>query len=182
VRGIFAVDPGGHTGIAWCILNERHQGYAWEAVRDRQHSASCTIDGTEREQIRALYILWTSFKRRCVKTHQMEPGWIDLVVEDFVLFPGEKPGRQTTIPERVAWGFEGYRMAMYDKYRPQLDPPRKHMSPTIWQKSAAASRFFKDRELMTQADCWIKGREHERSAFAHIILRTNILMDGHAPA
>ena len=177
MRAIMCIDPGKSTGVAWAIINERHRGYAWEAVRDRQQSESCTLTGPEPEQIRALYKLWVAFKRRCVIKGQMEPNWIDLVMEDFVLFPGEKPGRDTTIAERVAWGLEGYRMAMYDQHRPHADPPLRHISPTVWQQSGAAHRFKNDRELMEKAGCWIRGREHERSAFSHMLLRTNVLMD-----
>jgi ribosomal protein S11 len=95
-------------------------------------------------------------------------------MEDFVLWPGEKPGKSTTVPERIAWGFEGYRMAMADSYRKSLP---KHYNAIVWQKSGAAYRF-KQRQLLTKADAWIVGREHERSAFSHMILRTNVLMDG----
>ena len=180
MRGIFCIDPGQSTGVAWGVLNEKWKGYAWEAVRDRINSASTTVTGDEQTQIRQLYQTWSAFKRACVRQGQMEPDWIDLVVEDFVLFPGEKPGRNTTWPERVAWGFEGYRMAMFDRHRPHAQPALRHITPITWQKSAAASRFFKDRDLMTNAGCWIRGRDHERSAFAHMILRTNVLMDHNA--
>jgi hypothetical protein len=179
VRGIFCVDPGASTGVAWGIVNERHDGFAYEAVRDRLESDSITVTGPEHDQIRELYRLWTYFKRRSVKVNAMEPNWIDLVVEDFVLFPGEKPGRDTTVAERIAWGLEGYRMAMFDRHRPHADPPLRHISPTVWQKSGAAHRFSK-KEVLEPASAWIRGKEHERSAFAHMILRTNILMDKNA--
>ena len=177
MRAIFAIDPGKSTGVAWGTINERHKGFAYEAVAQRLLSGSTTITAEEPNQIRTLYKLWTEFKRRCVIKNSMHVDWIDLVIEDFVLFPGEKPGRDTTVPERIAWGFEGYRMAMYDKHRPHANPTtHKHYTPITWQKSGAAHRFT-TRELLTKADAWIVGREHERSAFAHMILRTNVLMD-----
>jgi hypothetical protein len=172
MRGIFCVDPGASTGVAWGILNEKDET-AIKAVSERMYSSSLTLQGTEQEQIRDLYAFWTGFKKSCVQGHCMEPETIDLVIEDFVLFPGEKPGRATTIAERVAWGFEGYRMAMFDHWRARWP---KHYTPISWQMSGAANRFTK-REILTQADAWIRGKEHERSAFAHMILRTNVLMD-----
>jgi len=181
MRGIFCVDPGQSTGVAWGILDDHSRGTAIEAVANRLESDSTTVTGKEPDQIRELYRLWTYFKRRCVRVNQLEPDWIDLVIEDFVLFPGEKPGRNTTTPERIAWGFEGYRMAMYDRHRPHADPPQRHLTPAIWQKSGAAHRFS-DRKLLTEANAWIRGREHERSAFAHMILRTNVLLDRQLPA
>jgi hypothetical protein len=180
MRGIFCVDPGETTGVAWGIVDEKTSLRAITAVKERQEAGSTTLKGDEASQIRNLYRLWTAFKRDCVRRF-LEPAWIDLVVEDFTLYPGERPGKATTSPERIAWGFEGYRMAMYDRYRPQLARDEvAHFSPTRWQKSGAAHRFT-TQEILKEADAWIRGREHERSAFAHMILRTNILMDGHRP-
>jgi len=173
LRAVFCVDPGESTGVAWGILDETAYT-SLEAVRERQLSASVTLTGPEAEQIRELYHLWTGFKRMAVNIGRLDPTSVDLVIEDFVLFPGEKPGRSTTAPERVAWGFEGYRMAMRDSYRRSLP---KHYSKIIWQKSGAAHRF-KGREILKKADAWVVGKEHERSAFSHMILRTNVLMDG----
>ena len=172
MRAILCIDPGESTGVAWGILNERAPS-AIQAVHDRIESGSMTITGSEPEQIRALSILWSHFKRRAVNNHMMPPDTVDLVIEDFVLFPGEKPGRATTTPERIAWGFEGYRMAQSDGWRKKWP---KHYTPVTWQKSGAAHRF-KQRDILTRADAWVVGKDHERSAFAHMILRTNVLMD-----
>jgi len=149
---------------------------AVEAVRDRIKHGTATVTGTEVDQIHALYKLWTDFKFDCVARGMMDPDTVELVIEDYVLFPGEKPGRSTTAPERIAWGFEGYRLGKYESYR-----RTKHYTPVFWQKSGAASRFKKDRALMTSANAWIPGRDHERSALAHMILRANIIMDNRPP-
>jgi len=168
--------------VAWGIIDDKTRGKAYEAVAQRLHADSITIQGEEATQIRTLYHIWTDFKKFCVHTALLDPESVDLVVEDFVLFPGEKPGRATTTPERIAWGLEGYRMAQYDMYRDRGRSLPKHYSPIIWQKSAAAHRFKSDRPLMELAGCWIRGKDHERSAFAHMILRTNILLDRQVPA
>jgi len=177
MRAIFAVDPGESTGVAWGILDETAYT-ALDAVKGRIEADSRTLLGPERDQIVQLYHLWTKFKRHAVQTCLLEPDWIDLVIEDFVLFPGERPGKVTTIAERIAWGFEGYRMAMRDSYRKALP---KHYNEIIWQKSGAAHRF-KQRKILENAAAWIVGKEHERSAFSHMILRTNVLMDNRRPA
>jgi len=182
MRGILAIDPGESTGVAWAVVDEKTRGQmAITAVKERLTDGSTTISGPEAKQIRELYKLWVIFKRRCV-TQFMEPDWVDLVVEDFVLFPGERPGKRTTVAERISWGLEGYRMAMYDRHRAQHSNPAavKHYSQICWQKSGAANRFTK-RSLLEEANCWIVGREHERSAWAHVILRTNILLDRRLP-
>lgn len=173
MRAIFCIDPGGQTGIASAIVDDR-QDTALDAVRDRAHSFSTTLKGSTPDQIRALYIHWVEFKRRAVQQLLLDPTWIDLVIEDFALWPGERPGKDTTAPERVAWGFEGYRMACRDNYRKAWP---KHYTEICWQQSGAAYRF-KNRDMLTRANAWIPGRDHERSAFAHMILRTNIIMDG----
>jgi hypothetical protein len=174
VRGIFCIDPGASTGIAWAIIDETSRvKTSIEIVRTREFSTSKTLTGTEPEQIRDLYNFWTGFKKICVQGHDIPPECVDLVIEDFVLFPGEKPGRATTIPERISWGFEGYRMAMRDSFR-RSSP--KHYPEINWQKSGAAHRF-NNRDILTRASAWIVGRQHERAAFAHMILRTNILLD-----
>lgn len=174
MRGLFCIDPGQSTGIAWGIVDDKTRvKTAIETVRTRLHSGSTTITGTEPEQIRELYSFWTQFKKGCVQKYQLDPTWIDLVVEDFVLFPGEKPGKSTTVSERISWGFEGYRLACLDNYRKSWP---KHYTPITWQKSGAASRFSK-RDILTKASAWVVGKDHERSAYAHMILRTNVLLD-----
>jgi hypothetical protein len=151
---------------------------ALEAVAGRLAPAgSATLIGTEAEQIRLLYVYWTGFKKHCVSINLLDPSEVDLVIEDFVLFPGEKPGKSTTVPERISWGFEGYRMAMADSWRRSLP---KHYNEVIWQKSGAAHRF-KNQKILKKADAWVVGRDHERSAFSHMILRVNVLMDGKRP-
>lgn len=163
--------------MAWATLDETAYR-ALDAVANRINSDSRTLVGPERDQIRQLYHMWTKFKREAVQIGRMEPDQIDLVIEDFVLFPGEKPGKSTTTPERIAWGMEGYRMAMSDSYRRSLP---KHYNEIIWQKAGAAHRF-KSQEILKQANAWVVGKQHERSAFSHMILRTNVLMDNRRPS
>jgi hypothetical protein len=65
-------------------------------------------------------------------------------------------------------------MASYDDWRRN----GKHYAPVHWQTPASAARFAKDRKLMELANAWIVGREHERSALSHMILRLNVILDG----
>lgn len=171
MRGIFTIDPGESTGMAWGIINTKAK-YAYEAVKARIDGGSKTIKGIEQDQIRAIYWEWTRFKRNCVQARLLDPEKVDLVIEDYVLFPGEKPGKATTTPERIAWGFEGYRMARFDNWHIS----GRHYTPVAWQSPGAAYRF-KKRDILRAADAWIVGQEHERSAYAHMLLRTNVLMD-----
>ena len=160
---IFAIDPGPSTGVAWGIFNERAPT-AVEAVRLGIEKKSATITGDELAQARAIFSLWQSWKEYTVRRALLEPDQIRLVIEDFVLYPGAHAGGKEGIaPARIAWAFEGYRAARGDKFSKE-----KHVSPAIWQTSSVGMR---NKGLLRKADCWVKGREHERSAYCHILAR-----------
>jgi hypothetical protein len=144
-----------------------------EVVKHRRHSQSVTINGPEADQIRAIYALWMTFKRTCVRDLLLDPDWVELVFEDFVLRGGQHAGgRAGTMPERIAWGVEGYRMGRADAYGPRA----KHYAPIVWQ---IPNRKFMHK--LRDADAWIKGREHERSAFNHMMIRVSYLKEHYQP-
>lgn len=168
--GLFCIDPGGHTGVAWGIVDER-SSLAAEAVKNRIHSRSVTFDGDPMEQARALYAHWVKFKQLCVQGGLLDPDQIELVIEDFVLYGGPHAGgRDGTAPLPIIWAFEGYRWGKYEGYR-----TRKHITPITFQKSSQAFTY-KSRKRLESAGAWIVGKEHERSAFSHMILRVNTIM------
>lgn len=173
IRGIWVCDPGGSTGVAWAVVDLSRPSTV-EVMKTRNHSGSTTITGTETEQIRALYANWIAFKRMCCGTLLLEKEWVELVFEDFVLRGGQHAGgRAGTMPERIAWGFEGYRMARADAYGPRKV---KHYTPIHWQ---IPNRKFMHK--LREADCWIKGKEHERSAFNHMMIRISYLKEHYQP-
>jgi hypothetical protein len=174
MRGLFCVDPGGSTGIAWAIIDES-QRTAIEAMKNRLHRDSMTITGNEEKQVRELFRLWESFKRLAVETCLLEPKQVEPVFEDFILRGGPVvAGRVGTMPERISWGFEGYRMGRFDQWR--RNHKKAHYSPIVWQQPGAAARFG-NKDILKEAEAWIKGKPHERSAYSHMIYRINILMD-----
>lgn len=168
--GIFAVDPGVHTGIAWAIVDERSKTAA-EAVANRINDGSYTLVGDPVYQARSLFKAWEEFKIRCVIGGRMEPDHVELIMEDFVLRGGQHAGgKDGTAPERIAWAFEGYRHGRFDTFR-----KTKHLTEVIWQQPSAASTY-KTRKRLENASAWIVGKEHERSAFSHMILRVVTIM------
>jgi|307.fasta_scaffold00350_6 hypothetical protein len=174
MKAIFAVDPGGHTGVASAILDET-KPRAIDAVRNRIHGLSTTLTGPEEAQIRELYKLWLDFKTHAVRTGLLDPSQVELVVEDFVLRGGQTSGgRAGTSPERIAWGFLGYRMGRHDQWKSQHK--LAHFSPVIWQQPGQAARYW-NKNILQEADAWVRGRPHERSAFGHMIFRVNTLMN-----
>jgi hypothetical protein len=83
---------------------------------------------------------------------------IELVIEDFILLPKiHTPGKEGISPVRIAWGLVGYIWGQNDLVG-DPDP--------IWQSASIGMRF-NTRQMLEQWGCWIKGREHERAAYAH---------------
>jgi hypothetical protein len=99
-----------------------------------------------------------------VRDHCMAPDSCRLVIEEFILFPGAHAGgREGVNPLAVGWAFEGYRQGRGDKFSRE-----KHVTPAIWQTSSVG---MKSKPQLRKADCWVRGKEHERAAFCHIISR-----------
>jgi hypothetical protein len=165
-----AIDPGGHTGVAWGLFDDRAR-LVEVAMREGSFKESATIEGDEYEQMELLYQLWTDFKAECVNVRCLDPDKVELVAEDFILKPGyHKPGKEGISPARILWAFEGYRRGRAAKFRRD-----KHISPLILQTPGDAARYNK-RTILTSWDCWIRGKEHERAAFAHIGLRMHKIL------
>jgi hypothetical protein len=162
LKAIFAIDAGESTGTAWGIFNPKAPTVK-ESINNGLNIGSSTIKGDEWAQAQALYDLWTAFKTKCVQTNLMDPQSVELIIEDFILRPGSHAGGKVGIASaRIAWMFEGYRLGRADKFTRD-----KHTSSTIWQPPSAMRH---ERRLKGTIG-WVKGREHERSAFCHIYER-----------
>lgn len=148
--GIFSMDPGGHTGISWGIYDLR-AGLVKDCMRSRKHSDSVTIEGDEYEQLDLTLLLYDGFREVC-----FDDGVnCELVIEDFSLLPGSHtPGKEGISPVRHAWVFVGYLLC------------RDSRPNVIWQLPGVGMRY-NTRQMLTNWDAWIVGKEHERSAFAH---------------
>jgi hypothetical protein len=164
--GILTMDPGVSTGVAWAVINTSAR-LAADAMRDRKQDGSTTIVGTPIEQAKLLWNYWEGFKGECVRASI--PA--HLVSEEFVLSPmSSASGRDATMPERVMWAFEGYRTGRHDTHRRQ-----RHFAPLVLQRSGAASRY-NSQDMLKPVGAWVKGREHERSALAHMYLYATVLV------
>jgi hypothetical protein len=141
-------------------------------MKERLVSGSHTISGPERDQIKEIAYLWRSFYRYCVKSALLPPEQVDFVCEDFIQRPGSSGGKEGTSPERIAWGVEGYRMGAADEYKGR-NKGLAHVPPMIWQHPSQAQASS---ERIKSWGCWIKGREHELSAFRHIAVRVGVLL------
>lgn len=133
-------------------------------------SGSTTVTGNERTQIREIANLWAAFYRCCVRSCLLPPENVWFVCEDFVLKPGETAGgKDATSPVALIWGVEGYRMGRSDEFKEARRGRQVSMPPMVLQMAGQASTYATSQRLK-EWDCWIVGREHERSAFKHIAL------------
>jgi hypothetical protein len=155
--GIFAVDPGGHTGVAWGAF-PLDANLVKDAMVGRICAHSVTITGNEPDQIEQLVALYAEF---LIKLFDEKITRSDLVIEDFSLTPGSHtPGKEGISPVRYAWGFVGYLWGQQGINHP----------PVNWQLPSNAMRY-NSRKFHDSYNTWVKGREHERAAWAHIAAR-----------
>jgi hypothetical protein len=173
-RAIMAMDPGGKTGVAWGIFDVNGKSPI-EAIATRMEDGSCTVDGREEDQIRELALLWRAWLRRCVAKHCMPEDSVELVIEDFQMRKGDwAEGTDIILPVRVTWGLIGYRLGQVDEYErggwgPALAPR------VILQQPSQASTYATD-DRLKRWGLWVRGREHERSAWRHVACRVNSIV------
>lgn len=154
--GIFSIDPGAHTGVTWGIYPLDAE-LVKLAMRGRVESGSTTIEGSERQQTNQLFTLFTKFATDHMGTK------IELVIEDFSLTPGpHTPGKEGISPVRYAWAFVGFLWGWEESVG---NPGNKQK--VIWQLPSNAMRY-NTKKMLTNWNAWVVGREHERSAFAHV--------------
>lgn len=164
MRAIFAVDPGGSTGVAWGVFNDKADTVV-DAMSNRELSGSTTIhlhriEGSTpaaiianiRNQTAEVSKLWSRFLLDLPQGAMQ----IDFVLEHFVLTsaPHHKPGVEGIFPAflvgSILW---------------EVSP-----EPVILQTAGKGMKWNK-RPHLERYDAWIIGKEHERAAFAHIAAR-----------
>jgi hypothetical protein len=172
-----AIDPGGATGVAWGVFDLKGGSFE-EAMLGREHDGSKTLSGSEESQIRQLAVQWMLFYRRCVEEHGLGPGDVELVCENFVPQPGKAHTEEGVISIRIIWGLIGYRMGAADEYdRGGWGPVAAPQM--VLQMAETASTFAKS-DRLRKWGCWVRGKEHERSAWKHICARLSHLRKLHS--
>ena len=167
--GVFGCDPGGATGLAWGIFNPHARGGASEALRTKSHDGSTTISGDPRDQIREIAVKWQGFYNACVRSQQLPPSHVWFVMEDFIYKPGTIYGGESSeISTAIIWGVEGYRMGTKDEWlKHRRGAFAMHMPDMILQ-TAGEAKGYATNDRMKEFGIWVRGREHERSAWAHV--------------
>lgn len=157
---IFAIDPGGSTGVAWGTFDERSDTVK-HAMTNRIDSGSATVhrgrvEGTDdlpviiNRQTLDIWDLWEKFK----KDYE---GIVDtsyIVVEHFVLTPRQyhKPGVEGIFPAFMIGAICECFAGLHD----------------IHLQTASAGLRFNDRKFHQMYGTWIAGKEHERAAWSHV--------------
>jgi hypothetical protein len=170
-RGIFALDPGGHSGIAMGIFDVSPLAPVEEIMQKGINMNSATVEGDEYEQIKLISTYWSTFYADCVHSGCMDPELIEFVCEDFVQRPGGSGGKEGQSPIRVMWGVEGYRLGRADEWRGRKKSKVKVYAPRMILQTPGDAAAFGAGDRLRDWGCWVRGREHERSAWRHVGLR-----------
>lgn len=166
--GVFANDPGGHSGIAWGIFDSTVD--TAESLRTRQMAGSVTTGGTAREQILEIADLWMAFYDCCVNSALLPPQSVWNVCENYIQRPGQTSGGlDAGISTSIIWGVEGYRYGRAHQFKQEHPDANVHM-PSMILQMAGDAKAWATRDRLKDWNVWVTGREHERSAWAHIAL------------
>ena len=163
--GIFAIDPGGHTGVAFGAFDEKSESL-YDALADKRDANSVTYEGDPGRQARQIASLWRTFYRVCVEVHEIDPSRVYFVCEDFQLGPNTPPGSDILLACKVAWATWGYRLGRADEFEARDWWPLGPLA-THWQLSSQAMNFASDARLKRWG-LWVKGKDHERAAWRHL--------------
>lgn len=173
-RAIFAVDPGGSTGVAWGIFQDDAETVK-VSMRERTHSDSVTfssgrVEGKNPAKFQAIirehvgnvieYFNW--FVAEAYMPEYERDGLpLEFVCEHFVLTPSprHKPGVEGIFPAFLV----GALIQAMDVEE-------------IILQTASTGMKWNVRKHLDAYDAWIVGKEHERSAFAHIAGRLHSVL------
>jgi len=170
-RGVFALDPGGSSGLAMGVFDVSPSTPIDESLRRGLNKQSVTVEGDEYEQIKLISDFWMTFYRDCVHGGMMDPSTIEFVCEDFIQRPGGSGGKEGQSPIRVMWGVEGFRMGRAAEFRGRHKSKAKILAPRMILQTPSDAAAFGSSERLKNWGCWVKGREHERAAWKHVGLR-----------
>lgn len=135
-----------------------------DVMRSRTHILSDTVSGDDVRQIIELAQRLFSWKEVC----GLHDGQISYCMEDFIMRPNTQwGGRESLSPIRIGWGLMGYWAG--------LDEGCGMESWLLQQPTAALT--LGTRKRLEKWECWIIGREHERSAWSHVALRVGQLLN-----
>jgi len=174
VYAIFAVDPGGSTGLAWGCFHKDDQTVQ-EAFKNKFAYGQFTIEDTDRNQVVEISRRWRQLYKTWVNGLHIPPHDCYMVIEDFVLGPKTPSGKAPLRPINIGQGVYYYRLGSsheHERWNCGDIPPVL----VYWQTPGQASAFARDQRLKDWG-VWIKGKDHERSAWRHVALRIALIQE-----
>jgi hypothetical protein len=152
--------------LAWGVFDPHADLEA--SLRGRTHEGSATVDGDIRNQIRVVSTRWRSFYQVCVQEALLPHDHVWYVCENFI-FHGNYGGDSAVVSTAIIWGVEGYRMGRADQWAAGHGRRQISVPPAVLQTAGDAKSFASDARLKDWG-LWIKGKDHERSAWRHLAL------------
>ena len=153
--GVFVLDPGGSSGLAWARV--RDEGTVSERLAARTEPGSDTVSHPDwMEQAKEVVRRWLDFQDRCHAAGI--PAY--LVIEDFILTRFKSSDRTGLYPVWIAAAVRGYRNGLADSV------PGAANVGTVWQLPTCMT--YATDERLKRWGLWVRGREHERDAWRHL--------------
>lgn len=181
LHGIFAVDPGGMTGVAWGVF-DLALGTVADVLREPLECGSLDVGGRNRsekghssaahadevEQAITLTSLWYEFVKVCEGYNSPVCACpYDLVMEDWQpRLPLRSGERVVFFPVRIPALFVG----MLIGGASGVDWP-----DVVWQQPGQVKAFATDARLRRWGR-WVRGSDHQRDAWRHIASRLDALL------
>jgi hypothetical protein len=186
-HAIFAIDPGGKTGVAWGFFNAEADsvGSAIKRARKKSSIKAYELAGPTWAQGIVLGQTYKDFFFRCNVELAMDVADIHLVIEDFQLrqknvdlapvevtnsFIAAIAGTDGGEAESVKKTDDiGTRVVCTDQYSWPYGRP-------IYQQPSTAMTYATNARLRDW-DAWVRGSEHMRDAMRHLAAKLSDLLD-----
>jgi hypothetical protein len=169
---IFAVDPGGSTGLAWATFHKEAQTVK-EAIETKLAPGQLTIEDSDRNQVTMICRRWRTLYKTWVMGMGIPPHDCYMVIESFVLGPKTPSGKAPLRAVNIGQGVYYYRLGSaheHERWNCGEVPPVF----VYWQTPAQASSFARA-ERLKDWGVWVRGHQHERSAWKHVALRVALI-------
>jgi hypothetical protein len=171
---VFAVDPGGNTGLAWGVFHKEAETVK-EAIEGRFCTGQLTISGYDANQVTEICRIWRRLYKEWVYSLGIDPRDCHMVIEDFVLGPKTPSGKDPLRAINIGQGVKYYRMGSAHEHERWNCGP---VPPTVcWFQTPGQASSFAKKERLVDWGVWIRGKQHERSAWRHVALRVALLME-----
>lgn len=150
--GVFALDPGGSSGLAWGVVQEA--GSVAERIAAMESAGTATVSDPDwLEQAKQIAARWRTFRDDC----QAQGILAYYVCEDFILTHLGSSDRTGLYPVWIGAATVGILSGSGEPV------------DVWWQQPSVAKTYATD-ERLKRWGLWVRGKEHERDACRHLAL------------